>query len=296
MFLHDIFYVVDNGSLFNYADDNTVSWRDVNLQNLVAALVNDTQLLITWFANNGMSANPDKLQALLLSPHQGEVLRNPLCVDGNAINPGTHVKLLGVTIDEHLTFERHIDEIWKKAAKQVNALCRLIKCLPLELKLKIYQSFIFSNFRYCCLVWHFCAKSGNRKLEKIQERALRFVDNDFVSTYDELLMKSTSSSVLGMCLKAMAIEIYKSLHDLNPRYIQNLLSVKETTHSLRNNQILERKPFRTITHGFRSFIYQSAVIWDSISNETKNAENVQIFKRSLNSWPGPKCTCKACTL
>ena len=86
-----------------------------------------------------MSANPDKLQALLLSPHQGEVLRNPLCVDGNAINPGTHVKLLGVTIDEHLTFERHIDEICKKAAKQVNTLCRLNKCLPLELKLKIYQ-------------------------------------------------------------------------------------------------------------------------------------------------------------
>ena len=54
-----------------------------------------------------------------------EVLRHPLCVDGNAINPGTHVKLLGVTIDEHLSFERHIDEICKKAAKQVNALCRL---------------------------------------------------------------------------------------------------------------------------------------------------------------------------
>ena len=133
-------------------------------------------------------------------------------------------------------------------------------------------------------------------LKKIQERALRFVYNDFVSTYDELLMKSTSSSVLTMRLKAMAIEIYKSLHDLNPSYIQNLLSVKVTTYSLRNNQILERKPFRTITHGFRSFTYHSAVIWDSISNETKNAENLQTFKRSLNSWPGPKCTCKACTL
>ena len=118
VFLRDIFYVVDNGSPFNYADYNTVSRRDVNLQNLVAALVNDTQLLITWFANNAMSANPDKLQALLLSPQQGEVLRNPLCIDGNAINPGTHVKLLGVTIDEHLTFERHTDQICKKAAQR----------------------------------------------------------------------------------------------------------------------------------------------------------------------------------
>ena len=177
-----------------------------------------------------ISANPDKLQALLLSPHQGEVLRNPLYVDGNAINPGTHVKFLGVTIDEHLTFERHIDEICKKAAKQVNALCRLNKCLPLELKLKMDQSFIFSNFSYCCLVWHFCAKSGNRKLEKIQERAIRFVYNDFVSMYNELLMKSTSSSVLAMRLKAMAIEIYKSLHDLNPRVIFKIYSQWNKAH------------------------------------------------------------------
>ena len=64
VFLHDILYVVDNGSLFNYADDNMVSRR--HLQSLVAALVNDTQLMITWFTNNSMSANPDKLQALLL--------------------------------------------------------------------------------------------------------------------------------------------------------------------------------------------------------------------------------------
>ena len=77
-----------------------------------------------------------------------------------------------------------------------------------------------------------------------------------------------------MRLKAMAIEIYKSLHDLNLSYIQNLLSVKETTYNLRKTQILERKPFRKITHGFRSFTYHSAVIWDSISDETKNAENL----------------------
>ena len=67
VFLHDIFYVVDNGSLFNYADDNMVSRRHVHFQSFVAALINDTQsVMITWSTNNGMSANPDKLQALLL--------------------------------------------------------------------------------------------------------------------------------------------------------------------------------------------------------------------------------------
>ena len=53
-------YNVDNKPLFNYTDDNSV-----NLQSIVAALVNDTQLMITRFTNNNMGANSDKLQALL---------------------------------------------------------------------------------------------------------------------------------------------------------------------------------------------------------------------------------------
>ena len=46
----------------------------------------------------------DLMQALPLSPHQGEVLRNPLYVYGSAIKPWTHVSLLHVTIDENWTF------------------------------------------------------------------------------------------------------------------------------------------------------------------------------------------------
>ena len=97
-----IFHVVDNGSLFSHADDNMASRRYVNLQSLVATLVNDIQLLITWFPNNGTSANPNKLRVPLLCPDQGEVLRNPLCVDADAIKPGTCVTVLGVTTDENL--------------------------------------------------------------------------------------------------------------------------------------------------------------------------------------------------
>ena len=53
------------------------------------------------------------------------------------MKPGTQFKLLGVTIDENLTSQCHIDEICKKAVQRANALRRLNKCLSLEFKLKI---------------------------------------------------------------------------------------------------------------------------------------------------------------
>ena len=54
-------------------------------------------------------------------------------------------------------------------------------------KLAIFKSFITSNFNYCPLIWHFYSQSSTKKLEKIQERALRFIYNDYSSTHHDLL-------------------------------------------------------------------------------------------------------------
>ncbi len=50
----------------------------------------------------------------------------------------------------------------------------------------IYRSYILSNFNYCSLVWHFCGIQNSRNMVKIQERALRFVYDDYESTNDIL--------------------------------------------------------------------------------------------------------------
>ena len=77
------------------------------------------------------------------------------------------VKLLGVTFEYMLNFEAHIANICKKAARQINVLLRLSNVLNQETKILIYESFIYSNFDYCPLVWHFCSKASADKLEKI---------------------------------------------------------------------------------------------------------------------------------
>ncbi len=45
------------------------------------------------------------------------------------------------------------------------------------------------NYNYCPLVWHICGIQNSRNLEKIQERAVRFVYEDYESTYDILQTK-----------------------------------------------------------------------------------------------------------
>jgi hypothetical protein len=56
------------------------------------------------------------------------------------------------------------------------------------------------------LAWHFCNKSNTSKLEKIQARALRFIYEDYESTYDELLEKAKVPSLKVRRMRTMAIE------------------------------------------------------------------------------------------
>ena len=72
------------------------------------------------------------------------------------------MKLLGVHIDDKLNFNEHINKICKSAGNQLNALTRHKLFLGLNEKEVLVNSFIYSNFNYCPLVWMFSHKKITR--------------------------------------------------------------------------------------------------------------------------------------
>ena len=66
IFLNDIFYFVLRSTIYNYADDNTVSFIHKDFNFLKSVLESDSLNLIPWFEENSMKANPDKLQAICI--------------------------------------------------------------------------------------------------------------------------------------------------------------------------------------------------------------------------------------
>ena len=85
------------------------------------------------------------------------------------------VKLLGITIDNELKFDDHITKICRKANSKLSALSRYARYLSIKQKKLLYTSFIEAQFKYCSVTWIFCSRSCNKKINKLQERALRLV-------------------------------------------------------------------------------------------------------------------------
>ena len=99
------------------------------------------------------------------------------------------MKLLGVDIDFKLSFDSHMQNICKNPGQQLNILKRLGKNLCKLSKMTIFHTSVLPTFNFCPLSWHFCTKTNIvDKIEKIHEKALRFVYEDYFRTYDELLI------------------------------------------------------------------------------------------------------------
>ena len=101
------------------------------------------------------------------------------------------MELLGVTIDNKLKFEKRSKR--QKVSQQIAVLKRMRNILPFEIRSNIYTCFIAPHFTYCSETWHFGNKTTADKLEKENERAIRFVFKDRYTT-----SRKTGTQLSGM--------------------------------------------------------------------------------------------------
>ena len=130
--------------------------------------------------------------------------------------------------------------------------------------------------------------------KKIQERALRFIYEDYHSSYETLLQRINLPSLHVRRMRTLAIESYKILHDLSPDCLTDLVKFKSQTYNFRYTNVLEIPKVRTVSYGTNSFRYTAAVLWNSLSAETREQSNFNQFKYLINAWNGSECPCNIC--
>ena len=153
-----------------------------------------------------------------------------------------------------------------------------------------------SNFNYCPVVWHFCGE-GNRmcqKDEKIQERALRFIYEEYNCDYESLLKKSGLPSLQIRRLRTIAIEVFKILHKDCPVYLHDIINFKSSNYSFRKQHTVEVPRVRTTHYGLHSLRYAGAALWNELPDVIRAQSNINQFKSLINNWNGSPCRCSSC--
>ena len=129
-----------------------------------------------------MKANADKCHLLVNSKEKVCTKIGPYNIESSE-----QQKLLGVLIDNKLTFDKHINNLCAKASQKLNMLCRVSSFMSTNKKRLVMKVFISSQFSYCPLIWMNHSRTLNSKINRIHERLLRVVYSDKKATFKELL-------------------------------------------------------------------------------------------------------------
>ena len=107
----------------------------------------------------------------------------------------------------------------------------------MKVKSILIQSFVYANFNYCPLIWNFSSTKSLQKVEKIQKRALKFISDNNEDSYETLLNKTGKSQMTVYRLRSLCIEIFKTLHGLNPFFMKNIFIFNTENRPVRSQNI-----------------------------------------------------------
>ena len=161
---------------------------------------------------NYLKANPDKSQLLLTSKDQASIK-----TDNTSIKRSSSKKLLGVLIDNKITFNNHISNLCKEASNKLHVLAQISEYMAKEKLRTIMNTFFSSQFAYCPLICMFHNRTLNDRINNLQERALRLVHNDNTFSFYKLLQKDNSFTIHHQNIQKLTLEKYRIKHRIAPK-------------------------------------------------------------------------------
>ena len=251
IFLCDLYLFVEEVDIISYADDNTPYMCSKNIDVTLEKLEEVGKVLFEWFSDNFLKANADKCHLILSTDEPF-----PINIDNEVIKNSNNKKLLGINLNNRLGFDTHVVNICSRVSKKLHALARMSQSMSIHKRRMTMKAFIASEFGHCPLVWMFHSRKLNIRVNKLHERALRIVYQDYTSPFTELVEKDNSTTIHNRNSQLLATELFKVNNGLSPPFM-NKIFVENAQHyyDLRKKAEFKRTNVKTVYNGTETLTF-----------------------------------------
>ena len=119
------------------------------------------------------------------------------------------------------------------------------------------------------------------EIARVHKRALRSVLCDFNNSYEVLLENSQCSPVHETHLSFLLCEVFKSVNNLNPKFMQEIFKPKTVSYNLRNQDLMSLPLASSMRFGTQSFIFRGSLLWNQVPQNIKSKPSLVSFKSAL---------------
>lgn len=173
LYINDLPSCLSQGTAVLYADDTSVILSAETLELLENKCLSTTRELQLWLSVNKLQLNVDKTNYMMFGKNNCVSPSLHLTYNNQQIQSVDYVKILGITIQSDLSFNKHIDQLVPKLSKAIYTLRVLKKCVSHDILLTAYHAYFNSLMKYGIIFWG--NHSDAKKIFILQKKAIRIL-------------------------------------------------------------------------------------------------------------------------
>ena len=246
--------------------------------------------LKTWMVHNKLQLNDDKTELMLVCPKKYRShpsIPDSLVLNNVPISFSSSVRSLGVTLDQSLTFEKHISNICRIAYLELRRISSVRHYLSTEATKTLVCAFVLSRIDYCNSLLAGVPKYLLDRLQKIQNNAARLILR--TSKYDHITPMLHSLHWLPVSSRIeykLSTLVFSAVSGTGPAYLSELLQLYTPSRQLRcssDTRIFRTPIVRTKTYGERSFLYKAPRVWNDLPHMLRHSTTTTSLKSGLKT-------------
>ena len=281
LYINDLpLYITSSCELF--ADDTSIHSNHSDHVHLSKMLQENINRLDNWSELNHMSLNEKKTKYMIITTRQKRqnlkrVTPSIILKDKEIEEVQVH-KVLGITLDNNLTWSCHIRSLCKTVSQKVFQLSKIKHFLDIESRKHFYYAHIQSCIDYASTLFDTCSKSTLKPLARLHKRAIKTIllkSSSLVSSdYNSLgILPLTNQLRLNK-----AVFMYRIMNGLAPHTLSARFQINQSRYT---NSILIKKPRIDLTK--TSLIYSGGTLWNTISESIKTRHSISSFRTAYKS-------------
>ena len=276
-------------SYHQYADD-TQLYTVINPTSAIdlQRLSDCAEAVMNWHLLNGLLLNPSKTEALVTGTRRQVAKFNSTAginLADTTVKISTAVRILGITVDRHLTFDEHVTKVVSACNYHIRSLRHIRRLIDLETANTLACSIVATRLDYCNAVFYGVTNKNVVRLQRVQNSLARVVCAAPYRCPSASLLKSLHwLPVAQRIIYKVATLTFKTRLHHQPTYLYDLLHNYIPTRPLRSSDAnLLSKPTTTTKISDRAFTIAAAETWNKLPTTVRSATSFHLFSRYLKT-------------
>jgi hypothetical protein len=267
--------------------DTTLAAVGSRIEEIENILSTDVKHTSQWCNNNDMVVSIPKSSSMIVASRQKlvhtyrsqEHVSLEIKLDGNVIPCVTKTKILGVHVDNVLSWADHIKHVRNKITSNLYLLKQIKAFLPLDARILFYNSYVLPHFDYCCTIWGNCTQTLMKDLVKLQKRAARIIlDKDYNTRSKELFCELNWMPIEDRITFQRSLQVFKCINGMCSQGLDEIFEYANNIHSHSTRAAQSNNLYISQQHK-RCFSYLGATTWNNIPASIRSATTLAGFKR-----------------